>query len=140
VTSKLIIDSCVLAKLVLVEAESVLADQRVRSAAAAGSEVLALDLAPIEVTNAIWKASQRGWLPVDKAQLALQELLAVPIRYEPTRSHLTRALDIALDHQLAVYDALFVAFVESSGGCGVTSDQKLVEKVHQQFPNVTLLV
>lgn len=97
--------------------------------------MIILDLALVEVTNAIWKRSHRNLLSTDEAT----RLLGIPVRVEPARPLLIPALDIAIRHGRAVYDALFVALVHQAGLPGVTTDEPLYDAVHGAFSQVTLL-
>jgi len=139
VTSDLLIDSCVLTKLVIVEPDSHVADQLIATNLQAGNVVVALDLALIEVGNAIWKAWHRGLIQAADATTALEKVLMSPFTFIEVRPLLDRALELAMTYRIAVYDALFVAASESLGCQSFTSDKPLVHKVQADFPQIQAL-
>jgi predicted nucleic acid-binding protein len=134
-----IVDSSVVAKWVLPEPDSPLADRLITETAASGERLVVLDLAFVEVTNAIWKRNHRGFSTIDQARQSLDDLLACPVHIEPAHRLLRAALEIAAKYQRAVYDALFVALVQDLNTGGVTADEPLYRAVHADFPRIVLL-
>jgi predicted nucleic acid-binding protein len=135
----LVLDSCVVAKCVLPEADSAKADQLVRDAATAGQRVRAIDLALAEVANAIWKQVIQGNIAAADAGVRLQLLLALPVDFVDHRPLLPAALDVAIRYRLPVYDALFVAAVRQQACDRLSSDEPLVRAVQADVPSITLL-
>jgi predicted nucleic acid-binding protein len=77
-----------------------------------------------ECTNVIWKAVRFRGMPQGQATQALQNLKKLPLKRAPTKAVLDAALDIALKHQLAVYDSLYIALALRSRNPFVTLDGK----------------
>jgi predicted nucleic acid-binding protein len=137
--SDVVVDSSVVAKWVLPEADSEHAQQLLAEAVAHGGALVILDLALVEVTNAIWKQHLQKLISSDEASRLLDCLLRIPVRIEAARTLLASALDIAKTHGRAVYDALFVALAEKTGLQGITADQPLYNIVHNDFRQIVLL-
>ncbi|MBW2026286.1 MAG: type II toxin-antitoxin system VapC family toxin [Deltaproteobacteria bacterium] len=55
------------------------------------------------------------------------DLLTVPIRLFPHRPILMRALELAEDNGLTVYDNLYLALAEEHGGVIYSADRKLIK-------------
>ncbi len=80
------------------------------------SRSLSLDLAFIEVSNAIWKLYMRKAVDRDtalKLYRTLRLLEEINIKIEPARMYMDEALEIALDTGLTIYDALYIALARS---------------------------
>jgi predicted nucleic acid-binding protein len=137
--SDLVVDSSVVAKWVLLEADSADAQLLLAETATHGGLLVVLDLALVEVANAIWKRQLRKLVSTDEARRLLDVLLRLPVQIEPAGALLPQALDIACRHGRAVYDALFVALAEKKGLQGVTADEPLYNIVHSEFPQIMLL-
>jgi predicted nucleic acid-binding protein len=101
--------------------------------------LIAPDLLPIEVANALWNARRSASKAI--AIRPVLEQLANLITYEPSTRLLVAASAIArsLDHP--IYDCLYAALVEQGGHSMITADQKLFRKLHKTrfAPNVELL-
>ena len=137
--SDVVVDSSVVAKWFLPEPDSALADRLIAEVPPRGDRLVVLDLALVEVANAIWKQQHRGLTTPLETQQSLDDLLAVPVHVEPAIPRLRRALEIAQAYGRAVYDALFVALAEELGLTGVTADEPLHRAVHADFPQIVLL-
>lgn len=137
--SDLVVDSSVLAKWVLPEADSAKAQQLIVQSAASGERLLVLDLAFPEVANAIWKRHRQQLIDLSEARKLLEALVRSPVTVEPAVSLLGSALEIAAKYERAVYDALFVALTEQQGLPGITADEPLFNAIHADFPRIMLL-
>jgi predicted nucleic acid-binding protein len=137
--SDTVVDSSVVAKWILPESDSAQAQRLIAEVALKGERLIALDLALVEVTNAIWKRCHRKLATLDDTRQALDDLLQMPVHVEPAARLLKPALDIAAKYDRAVYDALFVALCQDLGLRGVTADEPLYNVVHPDFPQVILL-
>ncbi len=137
--SDVVIDSCVLAKVVLTEPDSPKALALLANSLAQGDRLVVLDLAFPEVGNVIWKKRRAGLVTSQEAEKLLEDLLCSPVHIEPALPHLRRALEIAVRYDRAVYDALFVALSEWLSAEAVTSDGPLFNTVSGDFPLVRLL-
>jgi predicted nucleic acid-binding protein len=101
--------------------------------------MIVLDLAFVEVANAIWKRYHRGLATLDETRQSLADLLLSPVQLEPANRLLKPALEIAIKYHRAVYDALFVALCQDLGLQGVTADEPLFNMIHPDFPQNILL-
>ena len=137
--SDVVVDSSVVAKWVVAEPDSAQAQRLVSEVALKGERLIVLDLAFVEVANAIWKLHHRGLARVDEARLFLDKLLRVPVHVETANRLLKPALEIAAKYDRAVYDALFVALCQDLGLQGVTADEPLYNATHTDFPQIILL-
>ena len=134
-----VVDSSVVAKWILPEPDSAQADRLIAEVALKGERLIVLDLALVEVTNAIWKLHHRGLATLDEARQFLDKLLRTPVNLEPAVRLLKPALEIAAPYDRAVYDALFVALCQDLGLQGVTADEPLYNAIHTDFPQIILL-
>jgi predicted nucleic acid-binding protein len=137
--SDTVVDSSVAAKWILPEPDSTQADRLISEVASKGARLIVLDLALIEVANAIWKRQHRGLATGDESRQFLDKLLRAPVDMVPATRLLKPALEIAMTHDRAIYDALFVALCRDLGLQGVTADEPLYNKVHANFPEIILL-
>ncbi len=70
-------------------------------------KVLTSDLAPHEISNALWKKKK---LSLDKAQLSFEILFKLPIEIIKTDTRiLSKAFQIAKEVKITSYDAVFIA-------------------------------
>jgi predicted nucleic acid-binding protein len=137
--SDVVVDSCIVAKWLLPEHDSAQADRLLVEVAQRGDRPIVLDLAFIEVANAIWKRLHRGLSTSAEAEQSLDTLLALPLHVEPALPRLRRAGEIAGAYDRSLYDALFVALAGELGVTGITSDEPLHRAVHADFPEILLL-
>jgi predicted nucleic acid-binding protein len=88
------------------------------------SESLAApELIDLEVTSVVRRQVQAGGLDVQRADLALGSLAAVPLRRARHRPLLARCWE--LRDNVTVYDAAYVALAELLGTVLVTADARL---------------
>ena len=137
--SDTVVESSVVAKWALPEPDSAHAKRLIAEVALKGERLIVLDLAFVEVTNAIWKRYHRGLATLDEARQFLDKLLRSPVHVEPAVRLLKPALEIAARYDRAVYDALFVALCQDLGLQGVTADEPLYNAIHADFPQIILL-
>lgn len=89
--------------------------------------LLVPDLLPYEVANVL--RYKPGWEAALVAQ-AVGSLLSLGLAVVPVSAALLRnAVVLAYSHDVAVYDAAFVALAEENGADFVTTDEKLVQKL-----------
>jgi len=119
---RLVIDASVLAKLFFQEEHSDVAEQCVRAA----EELLAPDLIWAEVTNVIWKRHRDGQISKEHAAGIAAQLLALPLRIYPSADLVTDALDLAMQCDRTVYDALYLVLAVRTRSILVTADRRLV--------------
>jgi predicted nucleic acid-binding protein len=78
----------------------------------------------IECVNVLWKNVRLRGLPQTDADQMIFELLALPFQIMPVSTLLPRALQIGLNHQLAVYDSLYIALALSLNCPLITVDTR----------------
>ena len=133
------VDSSVVAKWAVPEADSAHARQLLDSVVPAGGRLLVLDIGLAEVVNVIWKYYHRRSASLDEARQMLAFLLAVPVHVASSQPFLPGAIEVAAKYDVSVYDALFVSMVDKSSLTGLTADEPLWKAVHGDFPQVQLL-
>lgn len=97
---------------------------------------LAPELLVAETANVLLKKQKRGELTDNEARAILHEILAMPIRLMPHSPLVPSALDIALQHQLTVYDALYLVIAREQSAVVFTADEfikKAAAALHLQF-------
>jgi predicted nucleic acid-binding protein len=137
--SDAVVDSSVVAKWILAEADSDHAERLITEVAQKGERLIVLDLAFVEVANAIWKRYHQGLATLDEARQFVDKLVRSPVHVEPANRLLKPALEIVIEYHRAVYDALFVALCQDLGLQGVKADQPLFNVIHPDFPQIILL-
>jgi predicted nucleic acid-binding protein len=91
--SDTVVDSSVAAKWILPEPDSDHAERLVTEVAQKGERLIVLDLAFVEVANAIWKRHHRGLATLDEARQFLDKLVRSPVHVEPANRLLKPALE-----------------------------------------------
>lgn len=134
-----IVDTNVALKWVLNEPDSADAVRVANDIAAAGGKFLLVDIARVEALNVIWQQYHRRLLSETRARSALADFQQIPLVIIETEPILDDAFDLALQFDIAVYDACFVAAVKQAGCLGVTADAPLVKKIGSSFPTIKLL-
>lgn len=137
--SDVVADSSVVAKWVIPEPDSAQAHRLYSEVVASGGRLIVLDIALVEVANALWKRQHRGLAMSSETDRLLDDLLTLSVHVEPALTRLRRAVQIAQTFDLAVYDALFIALAEELGLPGVTADEPLRRKVNPALPQIVLL-
>jgi predicted nucleic acid-binding protein len=137
--SDTVVDSSVATKWIVPESDSAQAKRLIDEVALKGERLIVLDLAFVEVTNAIWKRYHRGLATLDETRQFLDDLLRTPVQVESAVRLLKPALEIAAKYDRAVYDALFVALCQDLGFQGITADEPLYNAIHADFPQIILL-
>lgn len=77
----------------------------------------------LECTNVIWKEVRFNRMPRIDAQKHLRLLRIMKLNRAPVKQLLGQALEIALDHNLAIYDSAYIALAMRSGYPLITLDQ-----------------
>ncbi len=105
-----------------------LARQRLR-----GERLTAPEVIDLEVTSVLRRGAAAGRLASRRADLALQDLVDLPLRRAPHRPLLARCWQ--LRHTVSPYDAAYVALAEALGLVLLTADRRL-----SQAPGLTCQV
>lgn len=102
-------------------------------------QLLAPDLFPTEIANALLVAERRGRIkPGEGARLLADVLQTLPVLHDAT-ALLARAYEIAYASHRSVYDCLYVALAERESCELVTADDKLIRDLQVQFRFVIAL-
>lgn len=103
----------------------------------AAVELLSPDIFPIEIGHALTKAERQGRL-ADAEGLWVDVMSTSPQLF-PSLPLMPRALQVAKQARIGVYDCLYVALAEREG-CGLlTADDRLVRSLQPTFPFITAL-
>ena len=106
---------------------------------AAHRQLAAPSLLFSEVTNALYRYQQLGYLSASSADLALEAALALPLRLHAEADLYRRALALAGRFSLpAAYDAHYLAVAEHLGGELWTADRRLARAVQSELDWVHL--
>ena len=99
------------------------------------NDLLAPDIFPAEIGNAILIAERRGIVPSGQGSTLLADVMTtVPQLHAVLPNLLPRAYAIAAQFQRTVYDCLYVALAEQEKCDMVTADDKLVNSLQHHFP------
>lgn len=137
--SDVVVDSSVAVKWFLTEPDTPAALRVYDQTTLAGGRLFVLDLALVEIANALWKRYHRGLMSRPQVDERLETLLRSPVEVRPAAPLLLQGFAIAADYDRSVYDALFVALAADLGLPGVTADEPLHGAVRAKFPGITLL-
>src|ERR1035437_2353654 len=96
--SDIVVDSSVVAKWVLLEADSAQAQGLIDRSIAGAGNLIVLDLVFPEVVNAIWKQCRRNEITLAQARSFLTKLARSPVQVEAAAERLAAALEIAVKY------------------------------------------
>ena len=134
-----VVDTSVAVKWVLAEPDSADAIRIMNEVVTGGGTLHLLDIALVEAANAIWVRAHRGKHSAADAIRILATLRKCPTSVYSSAPILDNAMAVALQFDIAVYDACFVATVNQLGCPGVTADAPLMRKLGGAFPSIKLL-
>jgi predicted nucleic acid-binding protein len=137
---KYVIDCSVAFKWVVAEPDTPKAVQLRDQFQKAIHQLLAPDLFPTELANALLIAERRGRIsPGDSARFLVDLLKTLPTIYPSLPDLLPRAHAIAAGSLASVYDCLYIALAERESCQLVTADDKLVNNLQAAFPFIVSL-
>ena len=87
---------------------------------------IAPELLLAEAANVINKKRMSGELDGNESDQLLSDLLAVPIRLFSHQPLILQAFKLAREHNLTVYDTLYLALAEDHGAVIYSADRKLL--------------
>ena len=87
--------------------------------------LVAPDIMPLEVANALWKKLRHGDVPAAELQPAVTRILASDITLVPTLSLLERAVRLAVEINHPVYDCVYLVLAEERGAPLASIDERL---------------
>jgi predicted nucleic acid-binding protein len=96
-------------------------------------ELLAPDLFPTEIANALAITERSGRIKPGDAALFFTDILKSSPLLHAAIPLLPRAIAICIQTKQSVYDCLYVALAERQGCEFITADDKLVKNLQPQF-------
>ena len=133
-------DASVVLKWFLPEPDSDTADFLLEKFLNDEADLLAPDLMLVETASALWKRVMiRKELSANEATLIYRDLLTLPLSLIASATVADAALQVALQHNHSVYDALYCALAIERRCDFVTADRTLVNKLRGVFPFVVHL-
>lgn len=87
--------------------------------------LVAPDIMPLEVANALWKKVRHGDVPAADLQPAVTRILASDITLVPTLSLLERAVRLAVEINHPVCDCVYLVLAEERGAPLASIDERL---------------
>lgn len=87
--------------------------------------LVAPDIMPLEVANALWKKVRHGDVPAGDLQPAVTRILASDITLVPTLALLERAVRLAVEISHPVYDCVYLVLAEERGAPLASIDERL---------------
>ncbi len=100
-------------------------------------ELIAPDSFPLEAAHALMNAGRRG-IVTDATKLWVELMVDSP-RLFPSVPLMLRALGIASQARIGVYDCLYVALAEREGCELVTADARLINSLQPSYPFIISL-
>jgi predicted nucleic acid-binding protein len=100
-------------------------------------ELIAPGSFTLEIAHALTKAQRRGMIP-DAWRLWVDVMTTVPHLY-PSHPLTPRAIQVANQARIGVYDCLYVALAEREGCQLVTADARLVNSLQPTHPFIISL-
>ncbi len=138
--TNLVIDSGVAVKWFVNEPNSAEAERIFDEYLASEIFLLAPDFIYAEFGNIIWKKQTlQGFNPTDAAKVIDDFRTRVTIALTSTADLLEDAYQLAVTHRRTVYDMLYLALSLREGCQFVTADDRLVNAIGSQFPNIVRL-
>jgi predicted nucleic acid-binding protein len=91
--------------------------------------LIAPDLIRAEFGNIMWKVSRRGALSGDEVAQIVEAFQAMPVESHDSGPLLSTATEIALQADITVYDALYIALALENDTACITAGRRLVRSV-----------
>ncbi len=85
----------------------------------------------VECTNALWKRVQRREISQQDATNLADDLELLPLTLVAVKTLLLRALQIGLQHKLAIYDSVYIALAERHNLPLITADVRQAAAAQQ---------
>lgn len=94
---------------------------------------IAPELLLVESANVLDKKRKTDEISETESAQLLTDVLSIPIRYFPHGPLIPAAFDLALEHRLTLYDAVYLALASAQGAMLFSADkdmQKIADKLH----------
>ena len=92
---------------------------------------IAPELLLAEAANVINKKRKSEEFDENESDQLLSAILSVPIRFFPHQPVIFKAFEMAREHNLTVYDKLYLALAEDHGAVIFSADRKLLKTAAQ---------
>jgi predicted nucleic acid-binding protein len=135
----LIVDASVAVKWVLIEPGSNQALALLQSFAADEVDLIAPRLIQEEVASALTKRFRRRQITRAQAENAFAEFLNHRPALLDTSGDVRRALTLSLEHQISLWDSVYLALAIRTRADLVTADERFYRAVSRHYPFVRLL-
>jgi predicted nucleic acid-binding protein len=135
----IVVDSSVVIKWFVMEPYSTDARRILARYQTGALTLLAPDLLNAEIGNIVWKKQIFHGLAAADARLILNAFRALTITFTSTAVLLDEAHHLAVNSRRSVYDMLYLALSLRENCPFVTADEKLVNAIRLDFPNVAWL-
>jgi predicted nucleic acid-binding protein len=136
---KHVIDCSTAFKWVVAETDTLKALQLRDKFRNAALDLLAPDLFPTEIGNALLVAERKGRIGSGEGAIFFADILKMLPILHAAIPLLPRAYEIAYQYRASVYDCLYVALAEREQCEFISADDKLVKKLQPRFPFVIAL-
>jgi predicted nucleic acid-binding protein len=136
---KYVLDSSVAVKWVLPEVDSDKALHLRDDVRNGVHEVLAPDIFPAELAHALTKAGRQKRIDRTKARALWRSIMLDSPALHSSVPRAERAIDIATQFNIAVYDCLYISLAEQEVCEWVTADDKIVRNLQADFPFIVPL-
>lgn len=137
--TKCVIDASTGIKLVLPEDGSGAIQRLLDESPDIGDSFFIPDLFFAECGSVLWKRVRRAEITASVARKGMDDLLALHLSATPIQALAARAVTIALEREVTVYDACYVALAEAKSVPLLTADRRLAERLGKGLCEVTLL-
>jgi predicted nucleic acid-binding protein len=134
-----VIDAGVVVKWFIPEVESALAHQLLARYLQGVDTPVAPDLLISECANVFWRRCRQGDITSAEATESVADLVTLNIPLVLATSLVQSALQLALQHQRTVYDALYLALAQERNCSLMTADERFFNALSPQFANLQLL-
>ena len=94
---------------------------------------IAPELLLVEAANVLARKRKMDEISEAESAQLLNDVLSMPIRYFSHGPFVPAAFDLAIEHGLTVYDAVYLALASEQGAILFSADrdmQKIAEKIH----------
>jgi predicted nucleic acid-binding protein len=132
-----VLDASIALKWVLVEPDTAKARELRSDFRIAVHELIAPESFALEIAHGLTKAQRRGMIP-DAWRFWTDLMSTVPSLFA-TQPLTPRAIQIATNARIGVYDCLYVALAEREGCELITADLRLLNSLKSKFPFIILL-
>lgn len=134
-----VIDAGVVVKWFIPEVNSTIARQLLDRYHQGLDTPIAPDLLISECANVFWRRCRQGDITEQEATDSLADLLDLNLPFVPATDIVKTALQLALQHQRTLYDALYLALARERGCDLITADERFFNAVSPAFPQIKLL-